>query len=271
MDGLVTFGGVIVGSVAFNELFPVFQGLYASGNKGHIFLYDLMGLPAPVLALLVVLMAIALFMGAEKVEAWASKRAGIDAPERQVPQRRLAFATVSGLAVVGLVGLALPAASTAKAANEPADVTAAELARRVLDEPWAVRVLDVRDHDACAAQRVPGAECTPLETVSELGLPFAPGARDLVIVSDGALEQLPADVLGYKGRVLVLDGGFDAWKAFALTAPEPLPTNAAPADREAWAFRSGVVAAMTGVKQAPPAAAPTAAFQPKKKKGGGCN
>lgn len=273
VDGMLTFGGVIAGTVVFNEVYPSIEGYVNSGNKQHLFLYDLVGLPAPVLAALVVAMALALFMGAEWVERWAQRRAtGAEPVAEPRAPRRLAFATVSGLAAVGLVGLALPGAPAAKGTEAPATIGAEELARRVLDTPWAVRVLDLRDREACAERRVPGAECAPVESLGDLGLPYAPGVRDLMIVADGPLEALPADVAAYKGRVFVLDGGWKAWEAYALTAPEAPPSDATAADREAYTFRSGLYAAMTGVKQAappPPAAAP--AFQPKKKKGGGCS
>lgn len=261
VDGMLTFGGVVLGTIVFNEVYPLIEQFNASGDRGQLFLYDVLGLPAPVLAALVVAMALAMFVGAEKVEGWATRRMGlVAAPAR--PGRRLAFGTVSLLAVAGLAGLAMPGAPKAEVAAPPV-ITAEGLARRVLEAPWTVRVLDLRDREACAEQRVPGAECVA-DGIAELGLADATDGRDLVLVG-GAPE------VTYAGTVLVLDGGFEAWRAFALTPPAPLAADATRQDREAWAFRSGLHAAMTGVKQAPPPPAATPAVAPKKKKGGGCS
>lgn len=272
VDGMVTFGGVIAGTVVFNEVYPSIEQFNNSGNKGHLFLYDVLGVPAPVLAAIVVVAAIAMFLGAEKVERWMMRRVtGAEPAVAPRAPRRLAFATVGLLAVMGLVGLAMPGAPVAKAGGATESIAAEELARRVLDTPWTLRVLDIRDREACAEQRVPGAECVPLDTIADLGLPYAPAVRDLVLVADGAIETLPADVAAYKGNVYVLDGGFDGWKSYALTAPEVPGADATTGEREAYAFRSGLYAAMTGVKQAPPPPAAAPGFQPKKKKGGGCS
>ena len=275
LDGLVTFIGVIVGSVVFGEVFPSISEFFVSGAKGHMFLYDVLGIPAAVLAVIIILVAIALFIGAEKVERiFAAKRGLAPEPEATVrAPRRLAFATFGGLGVLALVALALPTAPKAEAAPvaEIESISQPDLARRVLDEPWSVRVLDLRSQAACAERRIPGAECVPAESLGDLGLPFAPAARDLVLVAEGGLSEVPADAAQYHGRVLVLDGGFAGWKKFALTAPEAPSATATLDEREDHAFRAGLYGAMTGVKQAPPPSAPTVKFAPKKKKGGGCN
>ncbi|MGM0576044.1 MAG: YeeE/YedE thiosulfate transporter family protein [Myxococcota bacterium] len=274
MDGLVTFAGVIVGSLAFGEIYPMVADFHVSGNQEHMFLYDVLGIPAPVLAVLIVLMAIGLFMGAEKVEKHFGGKAENHVLEPSPRQpRRLAFATFGGLGVLGLVALALPTASSASATpgGEVETMTAKEVAQRVLDEPWTVRVVDLRAREACSEQRIPGAECVPEADLGNLGLPYAPPARDLVLVADGDMAHVPEDAVAYEGRVFKLEGGFPAWKAYALTAPEPPKADATKAEREEYVFRSGLHAAMTGTKQAAPSPAPTVKFKPKKKKGGGCN
>jgi hypothetical protein len=128
-----------------------------------------------------------------------------------------------------------------------------------------VRVLDLRDAAACAASRVPGAECVAADGLGALGLDADPGARDLVLVADG-----PAPRVRRAGRVLRLDGGFEAWRAFALTAPPPLPAAAGDAARAAWLERAGLVAALANVRTAPPPPPSGAAAAPRRKGGAGC-
>ena len=40
LDALVFLGGAVLGSIIFNELFPVIQPLYTWGNQGVVFIYQ---------------------------------------------------------------------------------------------------------------------------------------------------------------------------------------------------------------------------------------
>jgi len=270
LDGAATVAGVVVGSVIGGELLGVpAVARFADGSfLGHLYLYDLLRVPPAVVALAVALVAVAAFVGAEKVE----RIMGGKAPPSPARPRRAVFATLAGLGAAGVVMLALPHGTTA-APRAPARITAEALAARVVDAPWTVRVLDLRSAAACAEARVPGAECAPPEALKDLYLADVSGARDLVVVAAGDLAELPAEIHAYPGHVLALEGGFEAWKAYALTAPEPPAPGAAPQALAAWRVRAGLHSALTGVK-APPPAAPAAGgvAKPRKKvSGGGCS
>jgi hypothetical protein len=224
--------------------------------------------PAAVVALAVALVAVAAFVGAEKVE----QLMGGKAPPSPARPRRAVFATLAGLGAAGVVTLAVPQGTTA-APPAPARISAEALASRVVDAPWNVRVLDLRPAADCATARVPGAECAPPETLKDLYLADVAGARDLVVVAAGELAELPAEIRAYPGRVLALEGGFEAWRAYALTPPAPPAPGAAPEALAAFRARAGLHSALTGVK-APPPPAPVAggAAKPRKKvSGGGCS
>jgi hypothetical protein len=150
-------------------------------------------------------------------------------------------------------------------------LSAADLARRVLEEPWSLRVVDLRAREACTARRVPGAECVPEAELAKLGLADASPSRDLVLVADGALDAIPAAAAAFPGRVLALAGGWKAWQEYALTPP---PAPAADADlgaREAFRVRAGLQSALTGMKAAPPPPTPSAAPAGPRRSGGGCS
>jgi len=267
VDGLATVAGVVVGTLVYGELmaWPAFAAFTESGFQGHLYLQDLVHLPAPVVALAIALMAIGCFVGAERIERLLTRGPGTP----RVP-RRAVLAGFAGLALLGLATLALPRATEAVAV--PERISPEALARRVIESPWNSRVLDLRSPESCAAARVPGAECTPAASLRDLDLGYAAPARDLVLVADGDLTELPADVRVYRGRTLVLEGGWDAWKRWALEAPQPLAAGATAAEREAWLFRSGVHGALTGAKAAPPPApAPAGAAPRRKATGGGCS
>jgi hypothetical protein len=271
VDGIVTVLGVVAGTFVHAELMrvPAFAHFNGGSNLGNVYLYELLKLPPAVVALLVAVMAVGCFVGAEKVERiFTRKRTGA-APIAQ--PRRLAFATIGALTALALLTLAVPQRSRAAAVRAAAPVTPEALAHRVLEAPWTVRILDLRAEAACVAKRVPGAECVPAAALEKLGLRDDPGVRDLVLVGDADLPAVPAAAAGYPGRVLVLAGGFAGWTAFALTKPAAPPSQASAAERAAASFRATVYAAMTGIKQAPPPPPAAVAGAPRKKGGGGCS
>jgi hypothetical protein len=172
----------------------------------------------------------------------------------------------AGLAL-GVLGLFVPVRAPAVAQPGPraerGTIEVETLAQRILDAPWSLRIVDLREREACAAERVPGAECVPLSELPGLGLGEAAGQRTLVLVGDTTLGELPASAQAYPGPVVTLRGGHAAWHDFALTPPSP---------RQAYAFRASVHGAMTGARAAPPPPAATggAVAPKKKKKEGGC-
>jgi len=267
VDGLFTFVGVAAGSFVYSYLLeiPRVATFHTSSELGAAFLYEMLGIPAPVLAVGVAIVAIAAFVGAEKVERIMQRRRdGLDAmPAPILRPRRMAFATAT---------LAIPTTSSATTTPAPEVIDVTTLAHRVVDEPWTLRIIDLRPADAFTEHRIPGSENIAPEQLGEIGLQYMPRSRDIIVVGDGTASQVPPAVLGYPGHVYVLDGGWDSWQAFALDAPPTLVPGATDSMREAWEFRSSIHAAMTGQKVAPPPAAPPPTFVPKpKKKGGGCS
>ncbi len=278
IDGLLTVVGTVVGQVIWSELEwrPLFARFHGSTRLGNLYLWDLLHLPAkvgpPVVAVAVIAMAIGCFIGVEKIERLLAARA--DPLATAIPggrPRRFVFAGFAAAALVGLAGLALPSGTQARA-RAAAAISAADLARRVFDTPWTVRVIDVRALAACTERRVPGAECVPAAELAKLGLAEASAAKDLVLVGDGELGEPPVAAAAYPGRVLLLAGGFKGWEAFALLPPAPPAPGAAPAEVEAYRLRAGIQSALTGMKAAPPPPPPTAApTGGAKKSGGGCS
>jgi len=273
LDGLVTVLGVTIGQVVWASIehYPAIASFQNGSNIGHLYLWELLHLPArvgpAVIALAVAAMAIGAFIGGEKIERLVTRSAG-DAEPGAGSKKRLVFAGMAATALVGL-GLGLIPVGTAATTTTARQVTPLDLARRVLDEPWKVRVIDLRPMAECAARRVPGAECVPAAELGKLALADANPARELVLVGGADLTAVPAAAAAYPGKVAVLSGGFPAWEGFALKAPAPPAPGAAPAEYDAYRLRAGIAAAMTGVKAAPPPPMPSGDGAPKKKSGGG--
>lgn len=103
LDGLATVGGVILGGLLYAEVEPKLGAFPNSGKLGTFTLPQLLHLPLPVVAALVVAIAVGAFIGAEKIQQLVTG----SAPE-QLPVRRKVFVALGVLAVVALVTLALP-------------------------------------------------------------------------------------------------------------------------------------------------------------------
>ncbi len=82
IDGLMFVVGSLVGILAFGYTVPLFEGFWNNaGNVGTLSLFAWLGLPAPVVVLLAVLMAVGMFVGAEAIERWMQRRAAAAEPE----------------------------------------------------------------------------------------------------------------------------------------------------------------------------------------------
>ncbi len=280
LDGLFAFIGVIIGSFIYSEAFPLFSKFHEASNLGHVYLYDLLHLPAPAVAAAVALMAILCFRGADKIEEYFSerlKRSGNTEfeenilPERHSrPARQSTFATFGGLALIACLTLLL---NVRPDASHPSVLTLAqaELGKRVLKEPWRLRIIDLREREACFAARIPGSECIPLAELSTLALGEDMSGRDLVLVAGIDLHEIPAAAANYPGRVFILEKGFEGWKSFALSAPKHPGPSSSPDEIESYRLRAALYSSLTGAKQAPPPPPPAAGGGSPKKKSGGCS
>lgn len=271
LDGIMAFAGVVVGTLIYGEAFPAIRAFHFAGAAGQVFLYDVFGMSPALLAAIVAAAAVAMFLGAEKVERIFRAKRATRANEAPEPARRVAFGAIGALAAFAVIVMFVPVTMGATAAAV-GTIDAEALAHRVVESPWTIRVIDVRDAEACAAAHVPGSECVGPEGLAALGLADDAGARELVLVGDAAMS--PPQSLAYPGRVSVLSGGFESWRAFALDAPAESPgPDWTAAEWDRYRFRTALNGALTGAAAAPVIAAPTGAVAaaPKKKKAGGCS
>lgn len=276
VDGWVTFGGVVLGSVLYTEVEPSILGFHNSTEWGALFLNEILGVPVPVVALGVVAMAVLCFFGAEWVERAVNGKSNLPAAQmHSTPAysfgRHFAFFSFAVFAVIGLLTIPLASVSGNPVQRQARTIDSERLAHLILGQPWTVRVIDIRGMEECSAQRVPGAECVAADQLATLGLEYASGSQTLVLVGSSDLTEIPGPAGKYKGDLVTLAGGFEAWKGYALEEPTLPEANASDEIREAYLFRSALYQSLTGQAQAPPPPVPTQVFTPKKKKGGSCS
>ncbi len=85
-----------------------------------------------------------------------------------------------------------------------------------------VTLVDVREPNEFAAERIPGARLVPLSTFDPAQAQPAPGTQLVLHCAAGVRCGVAAQVLqssGYKGDILRLAGGLKGWRA------EGLPTE----------------------------------------------
>ncbi len=99
----------------------------------------------------------------------------------------------------------------------------AATARRWLDAGEAI-LLDVREPDEHAAERIAGATLNPLSKFDPAFIPSAPGKKLIVHCRSGKRSSDACTRLAGAGRanVFSLEGGLEAWKA----APLPIQKSA---------------------------------------------
>lgn len=271
-DGLMSIVGVMIGSLLFGFVYGPLEGFYKSGAMGPVTIAQALGLPFPVLAAGVVLMAIGCFLGAEKLETIFAPKAGKAVPVSQPSVRNRAFAAMGAVAVLGLVTVALPARQTAVAQKPLERIGPVELAQKIVAAPQELWLLDLRDAKATpATERIPGTVTLPEGTTAPEFARTLPATRILVAYAQGDVPALPEGLRAFPGEVLVLAGGFDAWKGAVLAAPQA-PADPTPTLIAEFRMKSALNGYFTGAAAAPPpklvvkAVATSAA----PKKGGGC-
>lgn len=272
MDGVYTLVGVGGGALLFGWAYPVFEPLYNAGSMGVLHFPGLTGLPWALVATGVVAMAVGAFFFAEWVERWTAKREGATAPDQDVASRRgrnLVFAGFAGVSALALVTIAFPPAEQETPGVAVVEVDALELAADLVEQPGASWVVDLRSPEACAKERIPGALCLADDDPEATFLADLPNTRRLVLYAEGDLAEVPATAAAWQGIVVALDGGWQAFDAAVLTAPEP-PEDPTPGEVEQFALAMALHGHYTGVEveRAPPPK--PKAVKRVVKKGGGC-
>lgn len=265
VDAVFSLVGVVAGTLLFGFAWPWVEGFYGATDYGTITFVDVTGIPWPVLAGAVAVIAGVGFLGAEVAERWLATRRGTTAPEADSPARNTVFLGVGVAAVAGLATLALPEPVEAQPIASVDHIDGTALASQLVENPLAIWLVDVRAPGVCEASRIPGAVCAPADDVPAFLASLPPTRR--VVVYGGAE---PIDPGALFSPITVLDGGYPAFAAAALTAPVA-SINARPAAADDFELHRALYAKFAGVQVAAAPARPAVVTVKKAgKKGGGC-
>jgi 3-mercaptopyruvate sulfurtransferase SseA/uncharacterized membrane protein YedE/YeeE len=215
LDALIFLAGAVLGSIGFNELFPVVRPLYTWGSRGVVFIYQTLNLSQGSFALIFTLVAVACFWGVEFLEGQRGKA---------TPEGYGKFLTSVS---VGLVVLAMgftllpgtPLSSGGRASGEKSLLAQVEggrdhfepeeLAERLMGGEPNLLVVDIRPPGEYQSFHIRGAVNIPLSKMPQELAPYK-NRGVIVLYSNGMTHPAQArDSLyrqGYENIYFLTDG-----------------------------------------------------------------
>ncbi|MCP5097734.1 MAG: YeeE/YedE family protein [Chloroflexi bacterium] len=223
IDGIFFVLGVFFGIFLFGETVDNFSIFWNSSYMGRFTLQDWLGLPTGVVVLLVVLMALFMFWGSEKLEGIFGDK---DAPA--APKWR--YIAAGALVVFAIVSIIIGQPTTedrwagiateknAALAERAVQIHPGELLELTHDSTLQVMMLDVRDEVDFNLFHILDARHVPLDEVPTLvpELHFEPANTVFVLMSNGetaATEAWKILVAESVPNVYMLEGGINNWIA----------------------------------------------------------
>lgn len=221
IDALVFVFGVLFGIYLFGETVGSFAVFFESSYMGRFTLPELFNASYGVVVLLIVVVALALFVVAEKVEAMINQT-----PQKAWPgwSKPAAGALVALAAVSLIIGQpsnedrwqVIAAENQAKLDNREVQIAPAELLNYMNDTKIKILPLDVRDERYFNQFHIRGAIHVPLDQVQKKAreLQFELANTVFVTISNDeksateAWKILEAESLP---NVYILEGGINAW------------------------------------------------------------
>jgi uncharacterized membrane protein YedE/YeeE len=274
IDGWVTFVGIFLGIALFTftvDWLPGLQALYLAGSGQVSLLHEVFGVPALVLALIMVAGAVLAFVGAEKVEAiFQAKTKPVELTPPSRPRIKLAMG--GSLAVLAIATLTAGSPGEEQGPMPMEAMAPLSLAELIIERDPGILVVDLRT-ESSPEKAIPGAiPGSDPESVINL-LKGAPEGTVVVAFDEaGSLSTTP---LGWPGtpKYRVLEGGWSGWEESVLTPAAVWGSSLEEREFVQWqnqvsAFFSGA-AVQTSTMAAPPPMMP-AAGGGKKPKAGGC-
>lgn len=278
LDGLMVFAGAFIGTFLFSislDRVPSLHDIYRSGSGEVVLLNSLLpfDVPALWLAIGVVVMAGAAFIGAEAVERIFTPRRGrLDLTPPQNP--RMKYLVIGALLLVSLTAAFTSVEESAVTENavECAPLPSLTLADLIISADPNLIVLDLRDAGLFESSRIPGS-WSAADRLAPLGLlQQAADKTKVVLYADDAAAPEVHSSWPRRHQYYHLSGGFPAWQAEVLTPAAPRSRDL---DEMAFVRRQNQLSAFfSGAElQSQPAPPPPPAVtggKKRKKASGGC-
>lgn len=248
IDGILFVLGVLFGIFAFGETVGFYEAFWHSSYLGRFTIPEWLGLPYGVVVVLIVLMALFMFWGAEQLEKIFGGRDLSKEPKWRI------------YAGGGLLGLALltafigqptteqkwsriEATETARLTNREVQIHPAELALTMTDDTLRTIILDVRPEADYNLFHLQEAQHAPLEALPDMLEELRAAPENSVVVVVGNDEAAATEAWKFLRAesvrsAYILEGGLNNWlRTFgdeAFVTDNALVATAE--DRPAFAF-----------------------------------
>jgi rhodanese-related sulfurtransferase len=221
IDGMFFVGGVMVGIFLFGETVSFYDPFFNSSYLGRFTLPDWLGLPTGTVVLLVVIMALSMFLGAEYLEQVFGKK-----PMSEAPKWRLggAGALMATAVVVVLIGQPthddrwqnIAENAEQQLASREVQITPDELLNTLWDDTLQTILLDVRGEDDYNQFHLRDAIHLRADEWGKAATGLQTAAVNTVIVIMSNDEQSATDAWKYMKaenvpNVYLLENGVNGW------------------------------------------------------------
>jgi rhodanese-related sulfurtransferase/uncharacterized membrane protein YedE/YeeE len=273
IDGMFFVGGGLVGALLFAETEQYFTNwMNNAGYYGRLTLMDVFHLPSGVIVLLVVLMALFMFWGAEQLERIFGKKDLTREPKQRIYAAGGLFLLALTVALIGtpstdakysqatitrtvqetqtdgqVKDVQVKYSAEEALAKRLVQITPAELFKTRYDQKVILTMLDVRPEADYNLFHVLGAQNFPLADlkahIPTLLASAAPNAIYVVMSNDETLATQAWKTLTAESipNVYILEGGINNWiTAFGATDPEIKPISASAAEQLKFQFPSAL-------------------------------
>ena len=264
LDGLFFLLGVFFGIFLFGETVHLFDGFWHSSYMGRFTLPQWLGLDTGTVVLLVVLMALFMFWGAEQLERVFGQRVPSSAP-------RWRYGAAAALAVGGVAVMLAGQPTTAERwqrisaekeamlSDRAVQIHPGELLDTIHDTQIKVRMIDVRNEADFNLFHILDAQHVPQRQIPRLisDLRLEPANTVFVVMSNdeaAATEAWKIMVAESVPNVYILEGGINNW--IALFGDDDLTArfnNGAGDDELCYIFDSALGARYTAAEPDPQA------------------
>jgi rhodanese-related sulfurtransferase len=235
IDGIFFVLGGFVGAFLFSETVGSFENFYNGSYFGRLTLMDVFGIPAGWLVLMVVLMALGMFWGGEKLEALVAKKAAAGSPTLRKAGAGVLIGAALLVLFIGQPTTAdrwqrISAEKEAALANREVQIHPAELLSTMADDRLQTVLLDVRSETDYNLFHIRGAQRISVEVlpalIADLRVRITENTVVVVMGNDEAEAEAVWKYLVAESvpNVYVLEGGVNNWIAvFADESPEISP------------------------------------------------
>jgi hypothetical protein len=230
VDGLYFVGGGLLGVFLFGEFFPMYEKFYDSSALGPIRVFDSLGLPMGVFALIMIVVAIIAFAVTTKIE----RRNNPSAPSKQfklLPHRLGAAALLlTGVVLLFITDhksdlIAKVTNADYQASHEVVKIEPDDLAFRIIDEYPNFRIIDVRLAEEYSKLALPKSNNIQLKELFGQDWKSVLSKRHIVkvVVAENEADEQAAyhllERLGYE-NLAILEGGLPQFRSLILEPGE---------------------------------------------------